>query len=63
MMGSGIIRAVTRLWRNEAGQDLAEYGIAIGVVAAVIAGIAVLIGAASMDLWQTGQTNISTAAN
>ena len=44
---------MTRLWRSEEGQDLAEYGIALAVIAAVIVAAATAISADVTTLWNT----------
>ena len=51
------------LVREESGQDLAEYGIALAVIAAGAAAIAVAIAADVNTLWSNAQTAIDTAAN
>ena len=51
-----------KLVRDEAGQDLAEYGIALAVIAAGAGLIAVAIGTQVNVLWTRGQTAINQAA-
>jgi hypothetical protein len=58
-MGSGIARLAGRLWRDDQGQDLAEYGIALAVVTGLVGLIAVFIGSIVLQLWETGETNIA----
>jgi Flp pilus assembly pilin Flp len=60
-MWKGTLRLAGRLWRDDQGQDLAEYGIALAVIAAVIGLTAVFIGMLTSDLWQAGQDNINSA--
>ena len=52
-----------KLVRDEAGQGLAEYGIALAVIAAGAGLIAVAIGGQVNVLWQRGQTAINSAAS
>jgi Flp pilus assembly pilin Flp len=52
-----------KLVRDEAGQDLAEYGIALAVIAAGLGAIAVAIAGDVNTLWSTAQTEINTAAS
>jgi Flp pilus assembly pilin Flp len=59
---TGRIAGVSRqLWRDDRGQDLAEYGIALSVISVVIALIAIFIGLVSLGLWETAQDNIENA--
>jgi Flp pilus assembly pilin Flp len=62
-MRSGFIRVLTRLARDERGQDTAEYGIALVVVLAAIAAVAAWVAQTTLDLWQTGRDNISPAVS
>jgi Flp pilus assembly pilin Flp len=52
-----------KLVRDEAGQDLAEYGIALAVIAAGAGLIAVAIGTQVNTLWSRGQSVINSAAS
>jgi Flp pilus assembly pilin Flp len=54
-----IERAATFV-RNDDGQDLAEYGIALAIVAIGIALIAVAIGSDVTTLWSNAQPIIQT---
>jgi Flp pilus assembly pilin Flp len=51
-----------KLVRDEAGQDLAEYGIALAVIAVGAAAIALAIGTDVNTLWKNAQTPIHNAA-
>jgi Flp pilus assembly pilin Flp len=48
---------------HEKGQDLAEYGIALGVICAILVTIAVFIGNDVNTLWSTAQSQIETVTN
>jgi Flp pilus assembly pilin Flp len=48
---------------DERGQDLAEYGIALGIIVAFVVLIAVAIGADVNTLWSTAQSPISSVVN
>jgi len=52
-----------RLWHDEQGQDLAEYGIALAVIAAGVALIVSQFGDAVSDLWTQGQQVVEQAAS
>jgi Flp pilus assembly pilin Flp len=52
---------ICKLLRDEQGQDLAEYGIALAVVAVGAGAIAVAISGNVTTLWSTAQTNLASA--
>ena len=52
-----------KLVRDEDGQDLAEYGIALAVIAAGAGLIAIAIGTQVNTLWSRGQSVINSAAS
>ena len=52
---------VKRLIAEESGQDLAEYGIALAVIAIGAAAAAVVIAGDVTQLWQNGQAAIESA--
>jgi Flp pilus assembly pilin Flp len=56
-----MLNLIKNLVRNDEGQDLAEYGIALAVIAIGAALIAVAIGSDVETLWSNAQTVISTA--
>lgn len=58
-MRSLLIRLVT----HDRGQDLAEYGIALAIIATGVVLVAVSLGADVQSLWTTGQTSIGVAAS
>jgi Flp pilus assembly pilin Flp len=60
-MGNGIARLAVRLWRDEQGQDLPEYGIALAVISVTVALTAIFIGTIVLQLWETGETSIFQA--
>lgn len=55
---------IKRLWHaliwNEEGQDLAEYGIALAVIAAGVGLAAINIGENVLSLWEDAQTGMPT---
>ena len=57
-----MVNLVKKLVREESGQDLAEYGIALAVIAAGAALIAVSIGTDVKTLWSKAQGPINQAA-
>lgn len=54
-------RLARRLWAADHGQDLAEYGIALAVIAGFVGLVAVFIGLLTSDLWTNAETAISSA--
>ena len=57
-----MIKVLRNLVRDEAGQDLAEYGIALAIIA-VGAGLAAIAIANNVQiLWSTASSAIGTAA-
>jgi Flp pilus assembly pilin Flp len=50
-----------KLVREDGGQDLAEYGIALAVIAIGAGAIAVAIGTDVQTLWSNAQTAIQSA--
>jgi len=56
-----MLSLVKRLVRDESAQDLAEYGIALAVIAVGAAAIAVAIGTQTNVLWANAQTDINSA--
>ena len=58
-----MLRALKRLIRDEGAQDLAEYGIALGVIVGFAGLIAVAIAGQVNTLWFNAQTVINSAAN
>ena len=58
-----MFNVLKKLVRDEAGQDLAEYGIALAVIAAGAGLIAVAIGTQVNTLWSRGQSVINSAAS
>jgi len=57
-----MVNLFKKLVRDEAGQDLAEYGIALAVIAVGAAAIAVAIGTDVNTLWSKAQGPIHAAA-
>ena len=51
-----------RLRRDERGQGLAEYAIAIGIITLVVIAAVQLVGARIVPLWDSASTNIQSAA-
>jgi len=58
-----MLNVLRKLVRDEAGQDLAEYGIALAIIAVGAGLAAVAIAGNVQTLWTTAQTAISSAAN
>ena len=58
-----MLNLIKNLVRNDEGQDLAEYGIALAVIAIGAALIAVAIGNDVQTLWSNAQTDIRAAAS
>ena len=58
-----MLAMLKKLVREESAQDLAEYGIALAVIAAGAAAIAVAIANDVTTLWSNAQSAIDAAAN
>ena len=58
-----MLKLIKKLVRDEKGQDLAEYGIALAVIAVGAAVIAVAVGGNVNTLWSNGQTAINSAVS
>ena len=56
-----MVALLKKLVADEAGQDLAEYGIALAIIAAGAAAAAVVIAGDVSTLWANAQTVIDTA--
>jgi len=52
---------IRKLFRDESAQDLAEYGIALAIIAVGAGLIAVAIAGNVSTLWQRAQTAIASA--
>ena len=57
-----MLKIMKKLVRDEAGQDLAEYGIALAIIAVGAGAAAVIIAGDVNTLWSNAQTVINTAA-
>jgi Flp pilus assembly pilin Flp len=53
---------IKKLVTDERGQDLAEYGIALAVIAVGVGAIAFAIGGTVKGFWTAAQTNIATSS-
>lgn len=58
-----MLKFVKRLVVEESGQDLAEYGIALAVIAIGAAAAAVVIAGDVQTLWERGRDAIATAVD
>ena len=56
-----MLNMIKKLVREENGQDLAEYGIALAVIAIGAALIAVAIGSDVQTLWSNAQVGVDAA--
>lgn len=56
-----MLKAIRKLVRDAAGQDLAEYGIALAVIATGAAAAAVVIAGDVATLWTTASAAIGAA--
>src|SRR5262245_15528760 len=55
----GMFNLINKLVKDESGQDLAEYGIALGVIAVAVGTIAVTLGANVTALWTAASDKIA----
>jgi Flp pilus assembly pilin Flp len=56
-----VFNLINKLVKDESGQDLAEYGIALAVIAVTAGAIAVAIAGDVGALWSNAQTAIHSA--
>ncbi len=56
-----MLKFVKRLVREESGQDLAEYGIALAIIAVGAGAVAVAIAGDVNSLWSNAQAAIAAA--
>jgi len=57
-----MMNLINKLVRDEKGQDLAEYGIALAVIAVGAGAVAVTVAGNVNTLWTKASTAIATAA-
>ena len=57
------MRILKALLESESGQDLAEYAIALGIVAVFVAAIAIAIGGEVNTLWSNAQPAIQSVVD
>lgn len=58
-----MITSVKRLWRDERGATMVEYGIMISMIAVVCLAVVAAIGDAVFDSFDTTNTSIQTQGN
>ena len=58
-----MVTLIQKLWNDEQGQDLAEYGIALAVIGALAAAAATVIATNVNTLWDRANSVIDGAAN
>ena len=56
-------RLLERAFRGEEGQDLAEYGIALALVAGFVVLVAITIAGNVQTLWSNAQTSVQSAVD
>jgi len=54
------MRSLRKLRADSSGQDLAEYGIALAIIAIFTAVIAIAVGGNVNTLWSNGQSSINS---
>lgn len=52
---------LTRIWRDDSGQDMAEYAIVLGVIAVVTVGVITAFGSQVQVLWNNAKTALTPA--
>ena len=57
-----MINLINKLLKDESGQDMAEYGIALAVITIAVGAIAASLGGSVKTIWQNAQTTISSIA-
>ena len=61
--GGGMLNLVSRLLREQAAQDLAEYGIALATISIVAIVVAVFVARDVGTLWSRAQNVVDSAAS
>ena len=61
--GGGMLNLLSRLLREQAAQDLAEYGIALATISIVAIVVAIIIAGDVGTLWSRAQNVIDSAAS
>ncbi|MFQ5889169.1 MAG: Flp family type IVb pilin [Gemmatimonadota bacterium] len=56
-----MLESVERLWRDESGQDLAEYAILLALIALVVIAAVRLLGPTIRNVFQDINDNLSAA--
>jgi Flp pilus assembly pilin Flp len=57
-----MVKLIQKLWTDEQGQDLAEYGIALAVIGALAAAVVTVIATNVNTLWSRANSVIADAA-
>ena len=57
-----MMNLIKKLVKDESGQDMAEYGIALAVITVAVGAIAAALGGNVKTIWQNAQTTISSIA-
>jgi pilus assembly protein Flp/PilA len=57
-----MMNLIKKLVKDESGQDMAEYGIALAVITVAVGAIAAALGGNVKTIWQNAQTTIATIA-
>jgi Flp pilus assembly pilin Flp len=63
IQGGMMVRLLSELVKRDEGQDLAEYGIALAVIAAFTVAVVVVISGDVDTLWSNANSTISDVAN
>jgi Flp pilus assembly pilin Flp len=54
-----VFNLISKLMKDQSGQDLAEYGIALGVIAVGVGALVVALGGSVEAIWTSANTTIS----
>jgi pilus assembly protein Flp/PilA len=57
-----MLTIMKKVWRDQSGQDLAEYGIALAVVTLAVAAAAISIGTNLQAIWNAASAVIASIA-
>jgi len=61
--GDAMDALIGRLGRDERAQDLAEYGIALAIIAGFVVAVTVAIATNVQTLWSNAQQNVASVAS
>ncbi len=56
-----MVNLLQALWQDEAGQDIAEYGLLLVLIAVAVVGAVSILGSSISDLWNSSADELADA--